>query len=103
MAKISNSKLFRAMKWLTENTENITLDRMDGMTNREIMSTYEMQSALFTVEYDSMGRTFVWRGSTYGEAVRRVACVVKLGYSPEVWRESDRECVTREFTVPAWL
>lgn len=91
MAKISNSKLFRAMKRLVGNTDDITSD------------TYEMRSALFTVEYSSMGRTFMWKGSTYGEAVRRVACVTNLGYRPEVWRESDRKCVTREFDVPAWL
>lgn len=100
--KITNSVLFRAMKWLTDNVEDFTCDTMDTMTSREIMDTYEMRSALFTVEYSSMGRMFRWTGSTYAEAIRRHKTVTHLGYSPEVWRESDRECVTRHFDAMMW-
>lgn len=100
--KITNSVLFRAMKWLMDNGHT-TCDMLDAMTSREIMDMYELRSATFTVEYSNSMGNFQWKGSTYQEAVRRTALVTGLGYSPEVWRESDRECVTREFIVPTWV
>lgn len=61
-----------------------------------------MEQHTYTVEYSSMGRMFTWKGSTYGEAVRRHKAVINLGYSPEIWRESDWECVTRHFDALMW-
>lgn len=61
-----------------------------------------MEQSTYTVEYSTMGRMFRWKGSTYNEAVRRHKIVMDLGHSPEVWRESDRECMTRHFDALAW-
>lgn len=60
-----------------------------------------LEQSTYTVEYYSGGRIFRWKGSTYEEALRRMTLVFNLGHNPEVWRESDRKCMTREFATLA--
>lgn len=94
--KITNSVLFRAMRWLVDNA-NISDAWLDDATSREIVDLYELWSGLYTVEYTGASGRFGWSGVTYERAVSYVASVVGMDCHPEVWRDSDRECMTGLF------
>lgn len=100
--KITNSVLFRAAKWLTENGK-ITSEGLDTLTTREIVDMYELHSARYTVEYTGSGGRSGWSNVPYDRVAGHVAGVVLLGYRPEVWRESDRECMSGKFYIPAYI
>lgn len=106
--KITNSVLFKACKWLTENTE-ITCEWLDTHNSREIVDMYELRSGTYTVEYGRGMGTGRWRHGTYADAVKHVASVVRLaedlGGVSYVMVQCERtfDDVTRKFDVPAWL
>lgn len=107
--KITNSRLFRAMKWLTENVTDMPENWLDTMTSREIVNMHILRSNTYKVEYSRGGHTAWWANCTYEEASRRVGAVVRMaedlgGVSYlSVIRENDFENMTREFDVPAWF
>lgn len=106
--KITNSNLFRAMKWLTENTTDLPDGWLDTMNSREIMNLFLLRTGSYTVEYGRGGRTARWSKCNHDVAVRRVAAVVSMaeelgGVSYLIVINNEGDDVSRQFNIPAWL